>query len=281
MPALLSRTLLDSPLVRIRDVQCFACRGRHLGVPECDSVSQIVIPYRGSFVRRVGARAIPADVNQALFFNSAEEYRIDHLTDDGDACIALQVNEDVLEDMAGDAVCTRSGTVSFSDTRRPIAPELQLQLSRLRHASDGPLFAEELALSVVRRIACESRRTQRGTAASRRLIDRAKQALHSQPQRRWSLGEIARHVGVSPVHLTQTFSSGEGMPLYRYQTQLRLALALHRLADARDLASLALDHGFSSHSQFSAAFTRMYGVAPSRHQLQLLKNRTARSRSQQ
>jgi AraC-like DNA-binding protein len=276
MPALLSRTLLDSPLVRIRDVQCFACRGRHKGAAECDSVSHIVIPYRGSFVRRVGARAAHADVNQALFFNSAEEYRIDHLADHGDGCISLQVNENVLEEMAGDAVCTRSGVLSFSETQRRIVPEVQLQLSRLRPSSDNPLFAEELALSVVRQVACESRRPRRSTRASRRLVDRAKQALHAQPQRRWSLSEIASHVGASPVYLTQIFSSGEGVPLYRYQTQLRLGLALHRLCDAHDLASLALDLGFSSHSQFSAAFTKMYGVAPSRHRSQLLKNRTAR-----
>ena len=268
MPALLSRTLLDSPLVRIRDVQCFACRGRHRGVAECESVSHIVIPYRGSFVRRVGARVAHADVNQALFFNSAEEYRIDHLADDGDACVSLQVAEHVLEEVAA---------VAFAETQRRIAPELQLQLSRLRHSSGNALFAEELALDVVRNVACEPRRARRSTMASRRLIDRAKQALHSQPQRRWSLSEIARHVGASPVHLTQTFSSGEGVPLYRYQTQLRLALALHRLREAHDLTGLALDLGFSSHSQFSAAFTKMYGVAPSRHQSQLLKNRTARS----
>jgi AraC-like DNA-binding protein len=276
MPALLSRTLLQSPLVRIRDVQCYACRGRHSGAAECDSVTQIVIPYRGSFIRRVGARVAHADVNQALFFNTAEEYRIDHLADGGDACVSLNVADDVLEELARGAVRSRSGTLTFAEAQRRITPELQLQISKLRHSSHNPLLAEELALSVVRKVVCESRRTQRSTVASRRLIDRAKQALHSQPQRRWSLCEIARHVGVSPVHLTQTFSDCEGVPLYRYQTQLRLALALHRLPEAQDLASLALDLGFSSHSQFSAAFAKLYGVAPSRHQSQLLKNRKAR-----
>jgi AraC-like DNA-binding protein len=276
MPALLSRTLLESPLVRVRDVQCFACRGRHLGVAECDSVTQIVIPYRGSFVRRVGGRVVHADVNQALFFNTAEEYRIDHLADDGDACVSLSVADRVLEELGGNAIRSRSGIVTFCEAQRRIAPGVQLQISRLRHSSHALLFAEELALDVMRNVTCESGRSRRSTASSRRLIDRAKQALHGQPQRRWSLGEIADQVGASPVHLTQTFSSGEGMPLYRYQTQLRLALALHRLPEADDLAELALDLGFSSHSQFSAAFAKLYGISPSRHQSQLLKNRTAR-----
>lgn len=268
MPALLSRTLLESPLVRIRDVQCFACRGRHVGAAECDSVSQIVIPYRGSFVRRVGARIAHADVNQAVFFNATEEYRIDHLADEGDACISLHVTDDALAELADDEL-------RFSEAQRRISPALQLQLSQLRHSAGNALFAEELALAVMRDIVSRSPRASKLTPASRRLIHRTKQLLHAQPQRRWSLSEIARHVGASPVYLTQAFSNSEGVPLYRYQTQLRLGLALHRLPHTDDLAALALDLGFSSHSQFSAAFTKMYGVTPSRHRAQLLKNRTA------
>lgn len=70
MSALVSRTLFATPLLRVRDVQCSACRGRHVGAAECDPISHIVIPYRGSFVRRVGTRIAHADVNQALFFNA-------------------------------------------------------------------------------------------------------------------------------------------------------------------------------------------------------------------
>ncbi|HEY5755109.1 MAG TPA: AraC family transcriptional regulator [Steroidobacter sp.] len=247
-----------------------------MGAAECDSVTHIVLPYRGSFVRRVGARVTHADLNQALFFNRAEEYRIDHLSDDGDACLSLSVADEVLEELAGSAVSFHSGAMRFSESQRMIPPALQLQISRLRHSSHDPLLGEELALSVMRRVACESRRVRRGSAAERRLVARAKQALHSQPQRRWSLVEIAHHVGASPVYLTQIFSNVEGVPLYRYQTQLRLAMALHRLPETKDLASLAFDLGFSSHSQFSAAFTKLYGITPSRHQSQFLKNRTAR-----
>lgn len=275
MAALLSRTLLAGPLLRVRDVRCFACRGRHVGAAECDAVSQIVIPYRGSFVRRVGARVAYADVNQALFFNAAEEYRIDHLTDDGDACLALDVGSDALQELTA-SVRARSDGVAFPDAQRRISPAVQLQISRLRHAADNLLLSEELALSVVRHIVCDAKQTRRATRASQRLVDRAKQALHSQPHRRWSLSEIAREVGATPVHLTQMFSRTEGVPLYRYQTQLRLAMALHRLSDTRDLAALALDLGFASHSQLTSAFMRTYGVAPSRHRQQHLKNRKAR-----
>src|ERR1700730_9588289 len=68
------------------------------------------------------------------------------------------------------------------------------------------------------------------------------------------------------VYLTQAFQQIEGLPLYRYQLQLRLARALDLLGDNADLTSLALDLGFSSHSHFSAAFKRAYGQTPSAFQ---------------
>jgi AraC family transcriptional regulator len=262
MSALVSRPLFATPLLSVRDVQCSACRGRHVGAAECDAVSHIVIPYRGNFVRRVGARIAHADVNQALFFKADEEYRIDHVTDEGDACLSFDVTESVLAEL--------SGSMRFRESQRRIEPELQLLVARLRHGRCNVLRAEEIALYVARALLIEDSSAKPVTAAQRRLVQRAKQTLHAEPQRRWSLSEIARTIGTSPVHLTQSFSKAEGMPLYRYQTQLRLAAALHALPETNDLAALALDLGFTSHSQFTTAFKRMYGVPPS-----ALKNRKA------
>jgi AraC family transcriptional regulator len=265
MSALVSRTLLGTPLLRVRDVQCSACRGRHAGAAECDPVSHIVIPYHGNFVRRVGARVAHADVNQALFFNADEEYRIDHITDDGDACLSIDVNAPALDELFG--------AVKFGDLQRRIEPTLQLEVARLRYGGLDILRAEEITLRLVSRLSISNRSTKLVTAAQRRLVHRAKQTLHTDPRHRWSLSEIADAIGTSPVHLTQTFSRVEGMPLYRYQTQLRLASALHELPHTDDLATLALDLGFSSHSQFTTAFKRMYGLSPS-----ALKNRKAGAR---
>jgi AraC family transcriptional regulator len=74
---------------------------------------------------------------------------------------------------------------------------------------------------------------------------------------------VAAEVGGSPVYLTQVFQQVEGVPLYRYQMNLRLARALHLIGQYDDLSALGLDLGFSSHSHFSAAFQRIYGRTPS------------------
>ena len=80
--------------------------------------------------------------------------------------------------------------------------------------------------------------------------------------RRWTLSEIAGELRVSPVYLTQVFQQVEGLPLYHYQLQLRLARALDLLLRYNDLTTLALDLGFSSHSHFSSAFRQLYGYSP-------------------
>ncbi|MCT7149601.1 AraC family transcriptional regulator, partial [Salmonella enterica subsp. enterica serovar Oranienburg] len=62
--------------------------------------------------------------------------------------------------------------------------------------------------------------------------------------------------------LTQVFKQVEGVPLYRYQLQLRLARALDLLGRMDDLSALAAELGFSSHSHFTHAFRQAFGRSP-------------------
>src|SRR5688500_16033157 len=189
MSATVSHTLFATPLLTVRDVQCSACRGRHVGAAECDPISHIVIPYRGNFVRRVGTRMAHADVNQALFFNAGEEYRIDHVTDAGDACLSFDVSEPALAEL--------SGSVGFRESQRRIEPGLQLQVARLRHGPRNILRSEEIALRIARRLLVADYTAKSVTPAQRRLVQRAKQVLHADPHHRWSLSEIAKATGTS------------------------------------------------------------------------------------
>jgi len=126
------------------------------------------------------------------------------------------------------------------------------------------LEAESLALTLVQRaLGAHTTHAAGASVGRRRLVDRAKLVLASDPARRWTLAEIAAEVPGSPVYLTQVFQQVEGLPLYRYQLRLRLARALELLALYDDLTALSLDLGFSSHSHFSAAFRKLYGRSPS------------------
>ena len=74
---------------------------------------------------------------------------------------------------------------------------------------------------------------------------------------------------------TQVFQQVEGVPLYRYQLQLRLARALDLLPECADLMALALDLGFSNHSHFATAFRQAYGRSPSAFRASLMSPRPA------
>lgn len=96
------------------------------------------------------------------------------------------------------------------------------------------------------------------------MVARARAMLAEAPGRPHRLCDVARAVGVSPSHLSHVFHAEVGLPLHRYLLQLRMAQAIERLRHGeRDLSRLALDLGFATHSHFSAAFRRTFGVPPS------------------
>jgi AraC family transcriptional regulator len=98
-----------------------------------------------------------------------------------------------------------------------------------------------------------------------RAVERAREWLAEDPGRDAGLEDIARAVHCSPFHLARTFRRHTGHTLHGHRTRLRMTLALTRLQDgASDLAALALDLGYSSHSHFSAVFQRTFGCTPSR-----------------
>ena len=74
--------------------------------------------------------------------------------------------------------------------------------------------------------------------------------------------ELGRALGTSPSYLAEVFREIVGIPLHRYQLDLRLMRASELLGTQDDLASLALDLGFSSHSHFTTAFRRRFGKTP-------------------
>lgn len=259
--------LLDTAVVSVRDV---GCRGecRHRSSEECAATTHLVFPYRGVYLRHVGSRQAVADANHVLLFNANEGYQVSHPVAGGDASLSLEFAEPVLRELAPTGPLYQGDAVGFRHLALRIDARTQALVALLRHALRRqriePLEAEGLALALAARSL--GPRTARAAGASRtrqRLVDRAKLLLASDLGRRWTLAEIANGVGGSPVYLTQAFKQVEGMPLYRYQLQLRLARALDLLGDDIDLSTLAQELGFASHSHFSAAFRQAYGRSPS------------------
>ncbi|MBL8790609.1 MAG: helix-turn-helix transcriptional regulator [Rhizobiales bacterium] len=266
MPQFQCKQLLATSIVTIDDVLC-SCGRQHRSAQECTRRTRLVFPYRGLYVRHVGKDDAVAEANQVLFFNAGQEYSVSHPVEGGDGNLSLDLAGTVLQELAPAAQLRQGAGIGFQRQRRRIDARAQALVALLRHSlhqkAVDTLEAETLALTLVRRSVGET--TSHATSASwglQRLVDRAKLALSSDLARRWTLSEVASAVGVSPVYLTQVFRQVEGMPLYRYQLNLRLARALDLLGDYNDLTMLALDLGFSSHSHFTFAFRKAYGCSP-------------------
>lgn len=88
--------------------------------------------------------------------------------------------------------------------------------------------------------------------------------MHNEPERDWSVGELASAAAVSRSLLDQRFRDVLGRSPIRYLTEWRLHLA-NNLVMTTDLTVAAIAHrvGYQSEEAFSRAFKRAYGVAPS------------------
>jgi AraC-like DNA-binding protein len=160
------------------------------------------------------------------------------------------------EDRVG-AVIT-STVCKILDLADAAAPGAELMLSNLM---------ELLFVEVLRRHASDMSGKDRGwlAALSDPLISRALQTVHDNPERRWTVDDLAREAGTSRTVLAERFRSMMGQTPMDYVTGWRMQIAAGRLRDGRDsIGSIAADVGYESEAAFNRAFKRVTGVTPGR-----------------
>lgn len=87
--------------------------------------------------------------------------------------------------------------------------------------------------------------------------------MQADPQRNWTLEDLARTVAMSRTTFAERFREAAGMPPLTYLTHWRMHLAERALRES-DATIAALSHslGYSTESSFSHAFKRIHGIAP-------------------
>ncbi len=273
------RTLHVSPLVGVREYRCAACEGGP-GPEEFSAGDTIVLMRHGAFCRHFGRRRVTADVNQVAFFRRGATYRVSHPAACGDHGTSIALSPRILREIL-EAFDPRFGddeAATFPFHAGPCAPDLfrrHADLVRQLAFEREPLAADVLSLQLAAdALAAAFDHAARPLApASRRratrddhaeLVERTKAHFSAHLEGRVTLEDLARAVHASPFHLARVFQQHTGTPLYRYFTALRLRAAATRLAEGeRDMAALALSYGFASHSHFTGAFRREFGVPPS------------------
>lgn len=106
-----------------------------------------------------------------------------------------------------------------------------------------------------------------GAAATRpRIVKRVIDALHENPARAWTAGEMAEKAGVSVRRLQEGFRQYVGRSPTEYLTDIRMVRARDELLDAPPgdtVAAVALRWGFAHSGRFAAAYRTRFGTSPS------------------
>jgi AraC family transcriptional regulator len=202
--------------------------------------------------------------NHAVFYEGGQLYRRELESEAGDHCIFVRLDPRTCERLADGAWRATHGP-----TDRATYLARHLLVRRLRSGAIGEPEAEAAALALVRAAVTSSRAAPRSrrlltAAAHRELAERAKALLARSFTRRLSLASLGERLRTSPYHLARVFRAETGFTVDGYVRSLRLRAALERLpSHAEGLTALALELGFSSHSHFTEAFRREFGLAPS------------------
>lgn len=263
--------------VQVTRYRCLAGTTK-IGAEQRQPAHVIAFPHQGVFEVHRGRNRAVIEPGAIVFFNEGEPYRTGHPCGGGDDGSAIAVRPDVLVEALSrhdPGVAERpEAPFRFASCTSPARTYLLQRLLFLRLARAGSadsLEVEETALTLVDDVSAAACRSEGGPVARRlppranhlRTVDSVRAFLASRLAEPMNLEAIGRAIGVSPFHLCRIFRAVTGTTVSRYRHTLRLRTALERVASAQaDLSAVALDHGYSSHSHFTAAFRREFGLTP-------------------
>jgi AraC-like DNA-binding protein len=146
------------------------------------------------------------------------------------------------------------------------AMEREVALDRIGACGILARLADVLAASIIRAwVECACSDASGWIAAVRcPQIGRVLAAIHRQPERDWSVGELADVMGASRSSFIDKFSSAVGETPAKYVAKVKMFQARHWIArEGMRVAVVANRLGYDSEASFSRAFKRVIGHPPS------------------
>lgn len=239
----------------------------------------LVFPRTCVSVRRSDDVKFVADPTMVAFWNRNQDYSRQELSPEGAIADWFSIDQNIILDTA------RSLDPSVEDTpdrplRLPYAHSaagiylLQRQLVRqVNSRSAQPLAIEEAVLEMLLQnlknaykqwgVSVAPTETC-GRSLQEEIVYRAEEFIAKHFREPLFIAQIAKEAGSSPFHLCRLFRRFRKMALHARCNELRLRSALELVLDTRmDITEVSLSSGFSSHSHFTWAFRRQFGVTPS------------------
>lgn len=250
----------------------------------------LVFPGTAVEISHGGETDLIADSNHAVFYNPHQAYQRQLLDPRGDHCVFFGLPVEVLTEIIAvydPAAQDRAARTNqpYRYALGPVTARDYLQQRRIHQAAFGasapdPLYLYESVLALFHAVIAASYQSRGESRLARpeprpelrselrhRHLDAVREMqrlLAARYMETLSLDDIADAVALSPFHAARLFREYTGATIHQYRNQIRLVAGLHRLREpARSLTDIALDLGYSSHSHFTAAFRRAFGVTPS------------------
>jgi AraC family transcriptional regulator len=271
--------IFERPDVRVGEFHCWP--GDRLWSEE-NTVGRgyhVVFPGTPVRITHEGSTPIVTNANHVVFYNDRHVYRRQLLSLAGDHCVFVipstplvrEALEEFRSDASADADLRFPFTDGPTDQRTYLLYHEVVRVLRRPAPSDHLAVLEALYLlvrkAIARAFSAQGTRRVRRQATDRLhtdMVEATKELITRRFTDRLSLAELAGAVHSSPYHLAHVFRERTGFTVSRYLTQLRLRTALQRLAEpAPDLARLAIELGFNSHSHFTDRFREAFGIPPS------------------
>jgi AraC-like DNA-binding protein len=244
----------------------------------------VAFPRAALWIRQDRDHAFVATSTLATIYNRGQRFVRQPIAAEGDTADWFALAEELVREAVADwdPAASESRT-PLRHSRTPIAPSLYGAQRAIFEGADrhDPATVEEQVVGIFRRVVRAAYRPTgemvaepgtgpaTGTArrARRDLVERAKAVLAATYTESLGLADLARRCDASVYHLCRTFRAATGHTLHGYRRDLRLRAALEQLESGRGrLSDVAHRLGFSSHSHFTAAFRRHYGMHPRRWQ---------------
>lgn len=274
-PSVVRRTLFDGEWLQIGHI---AVRpdSSECGPVETADLNVLALPLTGVFAKHDGPRrhAI-ATPSHAVLISARKPYRLSFPGRIGDSCLALRFTSEALARLMPYAMAGGGFDEARFASHAPLPPSLMLARSQLWHdlarGEVDALEAEARGIELLeaaigtasREPAAPRRRRPAPSRGGARRVIRAVEAVCAEPERKWTLGDLASLACISPGHLAHLFRAELGISVYNFVIRCRLASALDAVLDGdTGFTEIALDMGFASHSHFTAKFRALFGRTP-------------------
>jgi AraC-like DNA-binding protein len=223
--------------------------------------TSISFPILSAFEYAAGHTSFLLSSNDILFEKGKLEIKLTKLPKySGDMTISINILDEeneildwFLKRKASTAIVRRTSKIDY-------------MLWKL-NTNEPELVKEQLLIDLLNQVRFETSpnsRNDRINAYSLKSIDRAKDFMLCNFQKKLRITDIASSAFLSPFHFCRLFKKLTGISPYQYLITIRLEEAKNLLQQGQSVSETAFNTGFQSLDHFSHAFAKYEKIEPSK-----------------